>query len=101
MLAVLFGELFGFRTHAAENFNARDHVVAIEPVIEGIFTTAEQDGTVAFFCKDTVEIVYPERNAAPSKENKRDKETGTDSIDAPPNTGIDCRLVSRDIRKLL
>ena len=74
MLAVLFGELFGFAAHAAENLDAGDDVVAIEPVIEGIFAATQQDGTVALFRKDTVEIVYPECNATPSQKRKRDKE---------------------------
>ena len=78
VLAVLFGKLFGFATHAAENLNAGNHVVAIEPVIERIFATAEQNGAVALFRKDTVEIVYPECDAAPGKECQRDKEAGTD-----------------------
>ena len=77
MLAVLFGELFGFAAHAAENLDAGDDVVAVEPVVEGIFAATEQNGAVAFFRKDTVEIVYPECNAAPGQKRKRDKEART------------------------
>lgn len=32
VLAVLFGELFGFPAHAAENLDTGNHVVTIEPV---------------------------------------------------------------------
>ena len=78
MLAVLFADIFGFVTHATEDFDSRDDVVAIEPVVEGIFATAQQDGAVALFRKDAVEIVYPECNAAPGKERKRDKEARRD-----------------------
>ena len=76
MLAVLFADIFGFVTHATEDFDSRDDVVAIEPVVEGIFAATQQDGTVAFFRKDAVEIIYPERDTAPSEECKRDKEAG-------------------------
>ena len=100
VLAVLFGELFGFPAHAAENLDAGNHVVAIEPVVEGIFATTQQDGAVALFRKDAVEIVYPECNAAPGQKRKRDKEARTNNIDAPANTGINCRPVSWVIRKL-
>jgi len=79
MLAVFFAQIFRFRTHATENFNTRDHVVAIEPVIEGVFAATQQNGAVALFRKDAVEIVYPERNTAPSKERKRDKEARANS----------------------
>ena len=77
VLAVLFGELFGLPAHAAENLDAGDDVVAIEPVVQGIFATAEQNRTVTFFGKDAVEIVYPKCDTAPGKESERDKEAGT------------------------
>jgi len=100
VLAVFFTQVLGLGTHAAEDFDPRDDVVAVEPGRQGIFAAAKQDGAVAFFREDTVEIVYPERDTAPSEKRKRDKEAGTDDIDAPSNTGIDCRPVSRTIRKL-
>ena len=83
MLAVFFTQVLGLGTHATENFNPRDDVVAIEPVVEGIFAATKQDGTMAFFRKDAVEIVYPERYAAPRKERKRDKEAGANRNDQP------------------
>ena len=33
VLAVLFGELFGLPAHAAENLDAGNHVVTVEPVV--------------------------------------------------------------------
>ena len=78
VLAVLFADLFGFTAHAAENFDSWNHVVAVEPVGKRILAAAEQNGTVALFREDAVEIVYPECNAAPSQKRKRDKEAGAD-----------------------
>lgn len=83
VLAVFFGKFFGFAAHAAENFNPRNDVVAVEPVVEGIFATAEQYGAVTLLGKDAVEIVYPKRDAAPSEECKRDKEAGANRNDKP------------------
>ena len=76
MLAVLLAQVFRFPAHAAENFNSGDDVVAVEPVVEGIFAATKQDGTMTFFCKNTVEVIYPECNAAPGQKCKRDKEAG-------------------------
>ena len=88
MLAVFFTQLFGFRAHAAKDFDPRDDVVAVEPVVEGIFAATQQDGTVAFFGKNAVEIIYPERNAAPSEERKRDKKAGENRNEQPVPTNI-------------
>ena len=74
VLAVLLAQLFGFAAHAAENLDAGNHVVAVEPVAEGILAAAEQNGTVALFREDAVEIVYPECNATPSQKRNRNKE---------------------------
>ena len=73
MFAVFDTDVLRFGAHAAKDFYSRDHVIAVEPVVEGIFATAKQNGAVAFFRKDAVEIIYPERDAAPSEECKRDK----------------------------
>ena len=77
MLAVLFGELFGLAAHATENLDAGDDVVAVEPVVEGILATAEQNRTVTLLRENAVEIVYPKCDTAPGKESEWDKEART------------------------
>ena len=88
MLAVFITQVLGFAAHAAENFNPRDDVVAVEPVVEGIFAATEQNGAVAFFRKDAVEIVYPERNTAPGQKRKWNKEAGENRNEKPVPTHI-------------
>ena len=74
VLAVVLANLLGFAADAPQDFDAGNDVVAIEPCLEGILGAAEQNGTVALLGEDAVEIVYPECDATPSKERKRDKE---------------------------
>ena len=70
VLAVFFADFFRFRTHATQDFDSGNHIVAIEPVAERIFTATEQNGTMAFLRKNTVEIVYPKCNAATYEKSK-------------------------------
>ena len=65
VFAVFLADFFGFPAHATQNFNAGNHVVAVKPGSQGIFAATEQNGTVTFFGKDAIEIVYPKCDTAP------------------------------------
>ena len=69
VLAILLGDLFGFARNAAEDLDTGNDVVPVEPGLQRIFGTAEQNGAVALLGENAVEIVYPERDAAPGEED--------------------------------
>ena len=69
VFAVVLADLFGLAADTAQDFDAGNYVVTVKPCLEGIFGTTEQNGTVTLLGEDTVEIVYPERDAAPGEED--------------------------------
>ncbi len=54
VLAVLFGKVFGLATHAAENLDTGNHVIAVEPVGKRVLTTTKQNRTGTLFVKNAV-----------------------------------------------
>ena len=51
VLAVLLTQLFGLATHASENLDAGNHVLAVKPVGKRILAATEQNRTMTFFGK--------------------------------------------------